>query len=71
MQTQTYPKFKLGDNVIYRLKVAHEIFDIRCQVLDVLHSQQSGYLYQLSGLKNYLYTDIKPDTNIRLDTISK
>jgi hypothetical protein len=70
-QTQTSPKFKTGDRVFYRLKAGHETFEIRCQVLDVMRSDNHGYLYQLSGLNDYFGSDIRPDTNLRLDTVSK
>lgn len=69
--SQPIPKFRISQRVIYRVKSGNEIFDLRCNVLDVLYSESKGYLYQLSGLKQYLASDIKPESEIRLDTISR
>lgn len=70
MQTQTSPKFSKGQKVIYRVAIGNEIHDIKCNVLDVIYSQNNGYSYQLSKLKDYFSSDIKPEKDIRLD-ISK
>ena len=60
-----YPKFLKGQEVIYRVAVGADIHDIRCQVLDTIYSAKNGYSYQLSGLKDFFSSDIKPEASIR------
>jgi hypothetical protein len=64
-------KFSIGQKVIYRVSTGIETFDLRCTVLDVVHSDISGYLYRLSGLKDYLASDIKPESSIRPNLTSQ
>ena len=59
------PKFTKGQKVIYRVAVDSDIHDIRCQVLDTIYSAKNGYSYQLSGLKDFFSSDIKPEASIR------
>ena len=63
------PKFSTGQTVVYRVADGREVIDIRCEVLDVIYSQNNGYSYQLSKLKNYFASDIKAEKDIRLAII--
>ena len=63
------PKFSTGQTVVYRVADGREVIDIRCQVLDVIYSQNNGYSYKLSKLKDYFASDIKAEKDIRLAII--